>query len=72
MTIATGYKDHTGRMIHNEDRCFMDAGHAHCDDWLGTIVKQKDYSFQFVADGEPIDGGCPLQDCHLSLEVIVS
>lgn len=69
MQQSTGYSDHTGRLIRSGDRCSRDAGHAHCDDWLGDVVQMLDGSFWFVEDHEPRNAGVELELVHLELEV---
>ena len=71
MGIETGYRDHTGRMICDGDRCSQDSGHSHCDDLIGRVGYVKDGEFWFAEDHLPLHLGCPLSEVHSDLEVIV-
>lgn len=64
----TIYKDHTGRWIREGDKCEMCAGHAHCDDWKGSILL-IDNVLTFRHD-EPELGDVPVSECFGILEVL--
>lgn len=64
----TIYKDHTGRWIREGDKCEMCAGHAHCDDWKGSILL-IDNVLTF-RHHEPELGDVPVSECFGILEVL--
>ncbi len=63
------YTDHAGRVLKRGDSCLMDAGHAHCDDWKGSIVRDMDGSLAFLHEDKEL-GFVTLAECHHLLELV--
>lgn len=66
--VFTGYYDHTGEALFEEDLCTVDSGHSHCDDLTGKIiyVTNKGFYFKYDDDGDEV----LLHNIHSDLEKI--